>query len=150
MSCQFGLFRRREIKRGGAGELLRRFILLARVKQSLAPLQAQPSPVRSVLLRFRELRQRQVRLVLRHQRQALGQARGSNHFVTNMSNQFIRATGALELQFSPGDRVILTRFKEMPLPQNPKTPKPQNPLYMIAILIYELGKLVSWVNEKLE
>jgi hypothetical protein len=41
-----------------------------------------------------------------------------------MSNQFIRATGALELQFSPGDRVILTRFKEMPLTFKPSLRAP--------------------------
>ena len=40
------------------------------IDQRLAPFQVQPAPVGGVFLGFRELRQRQVRLVLRHQRLA--------------------------------------------------------------------------------
>ena len=48
-------------------------------------------------------------------RQALGQARGSNRFVTNLSSLLIRATGNMELEFSPGDRARLAQVKQYQL-----------------------------------
>ncbi|MBV9548781.1 MAG: hypothetical protein JO256_03800 [Alphaproteobacteria bacterium] len=48
-------------------------------------------------------------------RQALGQARGSNRMLTNMSSQLFRTTKNLEIQFSPDERADLTLWKQMPL-----------------------------------
>jgi hypothetical protein len=57
---KFGFLRWGEVERSGMGELLLRLVRLARICQRLAPFQVQPSPVGGVLVRFRELRQRQV------------------------------------------------------------------------------------------
>src|SRR5262245_37654432 len=67
---QFSFFGWCEVKGGSARELLRRHILLARVDQRLAPFEVQPAPVWGVFLSLRKFVDRQIRLVLGHERLA--------------------------------------------------------------------------------
>ena len=70
MTRQLSFFGGCQVKLSSAGELRLGLVLLARIDQRLAPFQMQPAPVGRVFVGFREFRQRQVRLVLRHQRLA--------------------------------------------------------------------------------
>jgi len=46
-------------------------------------------------------------------REALSQARGSNRNVTNLSNNLLRAIGAVPFAFSPDDRAVLAQIVHM-------------------------------------
>src|SRR4029079_2927914 len=68
--CKFRFFGWGEIEGGGAGEVLLRVVTRAGKSEGLTPFQMQPAPVGCIFLGFREFRQRQMRLVLGHQRLA--------------------------------------------------------------------------------
>src|SRR5690348_14726398 len=77
---QLGLFVRCQVKRSSKRELLLRLFFVSRITQRLAPFEVQPSPIGRVFVGFFELRQREVRAVLRHQSfaptfQRIGEAR---------------------------------------------------------------------------